>query len=198
MRRIDSHEATRREPKGAVSMAELTNDQTAVTLGALERFTYTLVRPGQARVGMHPGSRQGFLGPHFDVTARSDAQGDLARAVITLLRGADRAQVTWYGNPGRGETLQLIRTAERLRIAITFFNPPYRHQTTGPSAHPPQVFELTLYQFARQVHHLLTVLLRQWGPEGYRAMWPPYEFPIQEHHTLGEFIAARSGQASEQ
>lgn len=162
---------------------------------ALGRFTYTLIRPGQARVGLHPRSRRGFLGPCFDVTSRSDALGDLARAVIALLHGAEGEQVIWYGDPGWGETLQLARAGERLRIEITFFNPPYHHKTTEPPIHAPQVFETTLYQFARHVHHLLTALLQQWGIEGYREMWLPYAFPLQESHTLGEYIADRSGQA---
>jgi hypothetical protein len=112
---------------------------TEQTADALGRFTYTLIRPGLARVGVHPRSRRGFLGPRFTVTSRTDALGDLVRAVIALLREAEQAQVTWYGDlPGWGETIRLTRASERLRIEITVFNPPRRHKTTEPPPHPPK------------------------------------------------------------
>src|SRR5262249_31081525 len=121
--------------------------------------------------------------------------GDLVRAVIALLRGAEHAQITWYGSdPGWGETIQLMRTGARLRIEITHFYPARRHKTTEPPRHPPQVFETTLSSFAKRVHRLLAVLLQQWGIDGYRTMWPPYAFPSQEHQTLGELIRASTGQ----
>jgi len=168
------------------------------TADALERFTYTLVRPGWARVGLHPRSRRGFLGPRFNVSSRSDALGDLARTVIALLRGAERGQVTWHGDQGWGHTLLLQRDGERLRIEVGSFYPPYRHKTTELPGHPPTIFETTLSQFAKRVHHLLRVLFQQWGIDGYREMWPPYEFPLQEYSTLGDLIDERPGQPAKQ
>jgi hypothetical protein len=41
-----------------------------------------------------------------------------------------------------GKTIRLVRASERLRIEITFFNPPLR-KTTELSPHPPLAFETT-------------------------------------------------------
>lgn len=69
---------------------------------------------------------------------------------------------------------------------------------TEPPPHPLHVFETMLPAFAKRVYHLLTVLMQHWGTDGYRTMWPPYAFPLQEHQTLGALIPARTGQVGSQ
>jgi hypothetical protein len=97
-----------------------------------------------------------------------------------------------------GHSLRLRRHGERLRIEVVCLLlsavPP---QGDGPPEHPPTTFEKTLPHFATRVRHLLAAVLKRWGMEGYREIWPPHEFPLQEYRALGDLFDERSGQTAE-
>ena len=112
----------------------------------------------------------------------SDALGNLARAVVGLLRGVETATVSWAEEPGEYRWL-LARTDDHLSIRILWFNSQYPRR---PNEEGRAVFETScrLVDFAGQVTSQLRMLLDTLGEAGYKKQWVQHEFPRAEYDTL--------------
>ena len=112
----------------------------------------------------------------------SDALGNLARAVVGLLRGVETATVSWAEEPGEYRWL-LARTDDQLSIRILWFNSQYPRR---PNEEGRAVFETScrLVDFSGQVTSQLRMLLDSLGEAEYKKQWVQHEFPRAEYDAL--------------
>ena len=112
----------------------------------------------------------------------SDALGNLARAVVGLLRGVEAARVSWYEEPGEYRWL-VNRADETVSIRILWFDSQFPKR---PDEEGRTVFETTcrLVDFAGQVTSQLRALLESPGEAGYKEQWVLHDFPRAEYEAL--------------
>lgn len=119
----------------------------------------------------------------------SDALGDLAKAVVSLLKGADEAATFFMDEPG--EHLWVMqRHGELLQIQIQWFDDWLSWGLVTPET-GQTVFEAetSLIDFARQLKSQLDALLERHGIEGYAQLWCEHEFPMPEYQQLEKLLA---------
>jgi hypothetical protein len=111
----------------------------------------------------------------------SDALGNLARAVVRLMRGMEQARVSWDEEPGEYRWL-MVRTDERVSIRILWFDSQFPER---PDQEGRTVFETScrLVDLAGQVTSQLLVLLETLGEAEYIRQWG-MEFPRNEYEAL--------------
>ncbi len=160
---------------------------------ALQTFACSLLQPGWCEMAFRPRAHWS-PGPRYEVSAHSDVIGDLTAAVTAFLQGATDWETVWHGSLGT-ETVRVHQETNRLRITISSWYPPRRRKTTEQRYLPPWIFEVSTRHFAKQLRHQLTLLLEQWGAEGYQTRWT-IQFPAQAYRTLGELIDTRPDQST--
>ena len=146
------------------------------------RFEYRLTGRGWSAATISARGQTAHLSASF----LSDALGDLARAVIALLRGAERASLDWQEEPGDYRWL-LTREAERLVIRVLWFDDTFSRASDDRGR---LVFETEcrLMDFAGQLKSQLQYLLEHVGSTGYKQQWVQQEFPLAEYETLRQLL----------
>jgi hypothetical protein len=127
-------------------------------------------------------------------SALSDPLGDLVRATVSLLRGAEQARVSWQDERGEWRWL-LSREDERLSIRILRFRETFSRE---PDARGTPIFETTcrLADFAGQVKSQLQELLEHSDPIDSPQVWRR-QFPLADFDALRELVRSgrRTGRA---
>jgi hypothetical protein len=145
-------------------------------------FVYHLTGTGWSEANISDGVTHAMLSASY----LSDALGDLTRAVLSLLHGAEEDACSWLEEPGEYQW-RFRRVGDELAIQILWFDDWYElvldktgrlHFTTRCS----------LFRFASQLEAALKQLLEEHGLEGYRQKWYEHEFPAAEHQKLTEWL----------
>jgi hypothetical protein len=160
---------------------------------ALQAFACRLLQVGWCELEFRPRIRWS-PGPRYELSAESDVIGELETAVTAFLQEAADWETVWHGRVGT-DTVRVQQEASRLRIVISSWYPPRRRKTTEQRDLPPWIFEVSTRHFAKQLRHQLTLLLEQWGADGYQSRWT-FPFPAQAYRTLGELLDTRPDQAT--
>ena len=143
-------------------------------------FSYHLDTAGWADATITDGARR------VDLTASflSDALGDLARAVVALLRGANHVEVTWLSEPGVAEW-RVDRDGENVDITIILFDDWVAYRAgRARRVDQPFVAQCPLVRLAKEVLDELWQLLQSVGIDGYKQRWKKHDFPITEYEQL--------------
>lgn len=126
-------------------------------------FWCQLLGAGSGRAGISDGQQDA----QFFTSHLSDPLGDLARALISLLRGATKSHCAWAEEPGEWRWL-FERHGEELEVRILWFEETF-------SKAPEEQGELRystrckLLRLAAQIREQMRPLLEEVGLEGYRA-----------------------------
>jgi hypothetical protein len=89
-------------------------------------FTYELVGRGWARCSLQIGDKEVTLTPSY----LSDALGDLLAAIITVVRGAERATASFADEPGEHVWVFESTTKGRVRIGVFEFRDQWKRRTS--------------------------------------------------------------------
>lgn len=152
-------------------------------------FSYHLDTAGWADATLADGAR------HVDLTASflSDALGDLTRAVVTLLQGADYVVFAWLSEPGVAEW-RVDRHDEDIDITITLFDDWVAYRA-GRARRVGQPFttQCPLVRLANEVLDELWQLRQTVGLDGYKQRWKAHDFPLTEYKQLKRLLQRRKG-----
>src|SRR5690242_14812293 len=136
-------------------------------------FVYRLTGSGWSEAIISDGTNTATL----QVSYLSDALRDLMAAIIELLEGATRAELTWFDEPGEYHWL-LTHRQQVLSIRITR----YRNweQDRGPKERGKTVLKArcALRDFATAVLEQLADLYSTFGATGYKERWVSDDFPL--------------------
>jgi hypothetical protein len=146
---------------------------------------YALTVPGRALLALEADD----LRVAMQATDGSDALGDLARATVTLLEGADRASVVIEDAPGVHEWT-FERDGENVHLQIHSWAD-RRSQSTEMTLSQERSVELVcaLTALARELVLVLDVLWIGHGPDGWARLSPKYAYPAQERRRLRQLLA---------
>jgi hypothetical protein len=122
----------------------------------------------------------------------SDALGDLTRAVIALLQGAEGAAVAWQQEPGVVEW-RFQRQADDVVVRITRFadNTSYGRSQVRPGESAFRV-RCPLTRLGNEVLDELWHIHETVGIEGYKERWKMHPFPLEEYRQLRAVLRERS------
>ena len=155
-------------------------------------FSYHLDTAGWADATLADGTREIELVASY----LSDALGDLTRAAIALLQGADVATFAWLAEPGRAEW-RLVRHGDQTDVTITIFADGHTY-LIGQARHAPQTFTIRcpLTRFANEVLDELWQVLEEVGLDGYKERWKAHDFPLTEYEELRRLLRFRKSQST--
>ncbi|MBP6442974.1 MAG: hypothetical protein KA267_03050 [Gemmatimonadales bacterium] len=155
---------------------------------------FALTTPGRAVVALEADD----LRVAMQATDDTDALGDLTRATVTLLEGAERATVVLEDAPGVHEwTFERQDELVQLRIHS------WADRRSGTA-------EMTLSQertvaivcplsvIARELILVLDVLWVGHGPEGWNRLSPRHPYPAAERRRLRQLLAVAARRIAEQ
>jgi hypothetical protein len=154
---------------------------------------YALTTPGRAMVALEADD----LRVSMQATDQTDALGDLARAVATLLEGGDRASVVLEDAPGVHEwTFERKGTAVHLRIHS------WADRSSGSanmvlSQERSVAIACPLTALARELVLVLDVLWVGHGPDGWARMSPKHGNPKSERRRLRQLLSVEARRAVE-
>lgn len=154
---------------------------------------YALTTPGRALVALEADD----LRVSMQATDQTDALGDLARAVTTLLEGADRASVVLEDAPGVHEwTFERRGSSVHLRIHS------WADRTSGTanmvlSQERSVAIACPLASLARELVLVLDVLWVGHGPDGWARMSPRHAYPKGERRRLRQLLSVEARRAVE-
>jgi hypothetical protein len=163
----------RKEWKGgrAVDVPEIHGPVRTVT------FWCRLAGPGSIEAGILDGVSHTFP----TASTISDGMGDLLRAGITLLEGAEKATCSWEEEPGEYEWV-FERNGEELDLRILWFEDQFERKPEDPGE-PRFSTHCMLMRVASQVRDQFQKLLDDAGPERYQREWG-FAFPMAEFDRL--------------
>lgn len=155
---------------------------------------YSLTTPGRAVVALEADD----LRVAMQATDETDAIGDLARAVITLMEGADRATLVLEDAPGVHEwTFERDEDLVHLRVH-SWADRRSGHAEMTLSQERSAALACPLSALARELVLVLDVLWVGHGPDGWRRLSPRHPFPIPERRRLQQLLAVRARREAEQ
>lgn len=146
-------------------------------------FSYQPLGSGWAEATVSNGSEYRSM----NVSNLSDALGDMTAAVLRLLQGSGREEVSFLDEPGEHVWTLRRQDAGLLIVEVKWFEDWI--QEVGSEA-GQEVFLATcsLLDFAREIRAALDRLLERYGIEGYSQKWLEHEFPATEHAHLAAAI----------
>jgi len=154
---------------------------------------YALTTPGRAVLALEADD----LRVAMQATDQTDALGDLARAIATLLEGSEHASMVIEDSPGVHEW-----TFERRDEIIHIKIHSWADRSTGGS-------EMVLSQertvgiacplsvLARELVLVLDVLWVGHGPDGWAQLSPSHAYPKAERRRLRQLLAVSARKAAE-
>lgn len=122
----------------------------------------------------------------------SDALGDLTRAVIALLQGAEEATLAWQEEPGVIEW-RFERQGDDVGVHIMRFDDTtsYRRSQARPGE-PAFSARCPLTRLGGEVLDELWRIHDTVGVEGYKERWKQHPFPLQEYRQLHALLREHS------
>ncbi len=154
---------------------------------------FALTTPGRAVIALEADD----LRVAMQATDATDALGDLARAVVSLLEGAERASVVLEDSPGVHEwSFEVAAELVNLRIHS------WADRQSG-SADMMMSQERTvalgcpLAALARELVLVLDVLWVGHGPDGWARLSPRHPYPAAERRRLRQLFAVESRRETE-
>lgn len=155
---------------------------------------YSLTVPGRAVLALEADD----LRVAMQTTDETDALGDLTRAVIVLLEGAEHASVVLEDAPGVHEW-NFTREADMVRLRIhSWADRRSGHADMVLSQERSASLACPLLALARELVLVLDVLWVGHGPEGWKRLSPRHPFPIPERRRLQQLLAIAARRAAEQ
>lgn len=155
---------------------------------------FSLTTPGRAVVALEADD----LRVAMQATDETDAIGDLARAVITLMEGADHASLVLEDAPGVHEwTFERDEDLVHLRIH-SWADRKSGHAEMTLSQERSAALACPLTALARELVLVLDVLWVGHGPDGWRRLSPRHPFPVPERRRLQQLLAVRARREAEQ
>jgi hypothetical protein len=114
----------------------------------------------------------------------SDALGDLTRAVVALLQGAEQAALTWDEEPGVVDW-HFERQGDEVDVCIMLFDG-WRgyYASCRQPVEPPFRVRCPLSRLAGEVLDELWRIHETMGVDGYKERWKLHAFPLQEYEQL--------------
>ncbi len=153
-------------------------------------FSYQLGTAGWSTASVSDGERTVALTASY----LSDALGDLTRAVIALLQGAEQATLTWDEEPGVAEW-RFERQGDDVDVRITLFdNRTSSRAFRARPVEPPFQMRTPLVRLAGEVLDELWRIYETVGVAGYQERWKMQAFPLQEYTHLRYLLRERTTQ----
>ncbi len=153
-------------------------------------FSYHLETAGWSTATVSDGERSVVLTASY----LSDALGDLTRAVIALLRGAEQATLTWHEEPRVAEW-RFERQGDDVDVRITLFdNGSSSRVVQARLVEPAFQMRCPLGRLAGEVLDELWQVQETVGVDGYQERWKMQAFPLQEYTQLRELLRERAKQ----
>jgi hypothetical protein len=154
---------------------------------------YALTTPGRAVIALEADD----LRVAMQATDETDALGDLARAIATLLEGAERASVVLEDAPGVHEW-----TFERHEMMVHLRIHSWADRTSGSadmvlSQERSVSIACPLTALARELVLVLDVLWVGHGPDGWARLSPSHPYPKAERRRLRQLLAVSARRAVE-
>ena len=115
----------------------------------------------------------------------TDAPGDLARAVVVLMDGADRAMCAWMDEPGEYRWV-LARAGDRVTVLLLGFDSDFSKRPDQDGTVLLRT-RCPLVRLATQVKGQLQQLLNEHGEQAYEQLWG-HPFPRDRFERLKELI----------
>ena len=124
----------------------------------------------------------------------SDALGDLTRAVIALLRGAEQATLTWHAEPGV-TAWRFERQDDDVDVRITQFDN-WSGSRVVRARPVESAFQMrcSLGRLAGEILDELWQVQETVGIDGYKERWKMHAFPLQEYRQLRKLLRERAKQ----
>ncbi|MDZ4259497.1 MAG: hypothetical protein U0974_03470 [Gemmatimonadales bacterium] len=133
----------------------------------------------------------------MQATDATDALGDLTRAVVTLLEGAEQASLVIEDAPGVHEW-SLERDGDVVRLRIhSWADRRSGHAEMTLSQERTVVLSCRLPALARELILVLDVLWVGHGPDGWQRMSPKHPFPARERRRLQQLLAVDARRIAE-
>lgn len=150
-------------------------------------FSYHLETAGWSTATVSDGERTVALTASY----LSDVLGDLTRAVIALLRGAEQAILTWHEEPGVAEW-RFERQGDVVDVRIMLFdNSSSSRVARARPVEPAFHMRCPLSRLAGEVLDELWQVQETVGIDGYQETWKMHAFPLQEYTQLRELLRER-------
>ncbi len=155
---------------------------------------FAMTTPGRSVVALEADD----LRVAMQATDATDALGDLARAVITLLEGEEHASVVVEDAPGVHEwSLERAGDVVNLRIHS------WADRSSGSadlvfSQERTVSLACPLSALARELVLVLDVLWVGHGPDGWARLSPKYPYPATERRRLRQLFAVKARRDAEQ
>lgn len=131
-------------------------------------------------------------GRKADVSASylSDALGDMARATVAMLKGADETKFSFTEEPGEFRWILRTTGQGRVCVRILWFDEMWGGK---PDDLGKLVWEAEcpMSDFGSAVLGVLQGLLDELGLEGYRDTWVQNEFPLESLRQMENMLKAR-------
>lgn len=154
---------------------------------------YALTAPGRGVLALEADD----LRIAMQATDATDAIGDLARAVVTLLEGADRASFVVEDAPGVHEwSFERDGDAVRLRVH-SWADRRSGHAELTLSQERTVALTCRLPVLARELALVLDVLWVGHGPDGWARLSPQHAFPARERRRLQQLLAVEARRTAE-
>lgn len=154
---------------------------------------YSLTTPGRAVVALEADD----LRVAMQATDETDALGDLARAVIALMEGAEHASLVLEDAPGVHEW-SLERDDDLVHLRVhSWADRRSGHADMTLSQERSAALACPLGALARELVLVLDVLWVGHGPDGWRRLSPKHPFPIPERRRLQQLLAVQSRRDAE-
>jgi hypothetical protein len=154
---------------------------------------YALTVPGRALVALEADD----LRVAMQATDGSDALGDLARATVALLEGAERASVVIEDAPGVHEWT-FERDGENVNLQIHSWAD-RQSRSADMTLSQERSVELVcgLAALARELVLVLDVLWVGHGPDGWARLSPKHPYPAPERRRLRQLLAVTARRTAE-
>lgn len=154
---------------------------------------YALTAPGRAVMSLEADD----LRVAMQATDQTDALGDLARAMATLLEGSERASVVLEDAPGVHEW-----TFERRDDIVHLKIHSWADRSSGGadvvlSQERSVAIACPLAVLARELVLVLDVLWVGHGPDGWARLSPKHPYPKAERRRLRQLLAVSARRAVE-
>ena len=153
-------------------------------------FSYRLEKAGWSTATVSDGEHTLTLNASY----LSDALGDLTRAVIALLRGAEQAVLLWHEEPGVVEW-RFERRGDDVNVYVTQFDDWNRYRSfRARQVEPSFRVQCPLSRLAAEVLDELWHIYEAVGIDGYKERWEKHAFPLEEYRELGDLLSDRAKQ----
>ncbi len=154
---------------------------------------YALTVPGRALIALEADD----LRVAMQATDGTDALGDLTRATVTLLEGADHASVVIEDDPGVHEwTFEREGSSVNLRIHSWADRRSHSADMTLSQERSVEI-ACALTALARELVLVLDVIWIGHGPDGWSRLSPKWAYPAGERRRLRQLLAVSARRTAE-